>query len=194
MKRAWVVVSGLLVVGLAAAGGVAVGKARQQKAGQAAARGAAPAFEPFESVEIVPAKEVSWQATSDLVGTVMAIRSVAVRNELAAVVRQVGFQSGEVVEKGQVLLRQDDTTEKADLEAVKATVRVAEANIAQADSQINLAEAELARLKSVQSRAVAEVDLDRARTKLDSAKADRGRWTAEVDQAKARVAQVEARL
>jgi membrane fusion protein (multidrug efflux system) len=53
---------------------------------------------------------------------------------------------------------------------------------------------ELGRLTSVQSRAIAEVEVDRARAKLDSAKSDRGRWVAEEDQANAHVNQVEARL
>jgi membrane fusion protein (multidrug efflux system) len=182
---------GLLVVGLLiAAGGVATMKLRQRKPDAPA--GAMP--EPTEAAEFVAAREMPWQPTADLVGTVFAMRSVMVRNELAGVVRQVGFQSGDTVEAGQVILVQDDSTDRADLEAAKAAVRVAEANITQSDTQIKLADVELGRLAEVQSRAVAEVDLDRARSKADSARADRGRWMAEADQARARVAQVEARL
>jgi membrane fusion protein (multidrug efflux system) len=179
---------------LGAAGGFAVLKSRQNKAGASAGAGGATAFEPSEAAELVVAREVSWQPTADLIGTVIAMRSVVVRNEFAGVVRLVGFQSGEAVEAGQILLRQDDSMEQADLEAAKAAVRVAEANIAQSDAQIKLAELELSRLSNVPQHAVAEMDLDRARTKLDTTRADRGRWVAEVDQAKARVAQVEARL
>lgn len=192
MKRSWKVTITLAVVAvLAAAGGIATMKLRNHKDEQPPA---GAAFEPFESVQIVPAHEITWQATADLVGTVFAMRTVTVRNELAGVVRTVGFQSGEAVEAGQILLQIDDTAEQADLAAVKAAVRVAEANIAQADSQIALAELELNRLKDVQARAVAEVELDRARSKLETARADRGRWVAEADQARARVAQVETRL
>jgi membrane fusion protein (multidrug efflux system) len=193
MRRAWTIGTVVVVVVLLAAAGVfAMVKARQKQADPAPA--GAAAFEPLEATEIVTAEEVPWQPTADLVGTVFAIRSVMVRNELAGVVRQVGFQSGDTVEQGQVLVRQDESTERADLEAAKASVRVAEANAAQSDAQIKLAEAELNRMGSVQSRAVAEVDLDRARTKLDTARAERGRWGAEADQARAKVAQVEARL
>ncbi len=189
MSRGWVVAA---VAALAAAAGAVVvikyrGKGESRPA-------AAAGFEPSEAVQIVSAREIPWQTTADLVGTVIALRSVMVRNELAATVREVGFQSGDVVEKGQVILRQDDSTERADLDAAKAAVRVAEANISAIDSQIKLAESELSRLETVQSRAVAEVDRDRAHSKLDSARADRGRWVAEADQARAKVAQVEARL
>ncbi len=152
------------------------------------------AFEPSEAVQIVESREVTWQPTADLVGTVVAIRSVMVRNELAGVVRHVGFDSGSVLEPGQVVLRQDETLERADLEAARASVRVAEANLAQVEAQIRLAEQELERLTRGGSRAVAEVEIDRARSKLETAAADRMRWGAEVDQAKARVDQVSTRL
>lgn len=189
MRRASVAGATLLIVVLAVAAGVATVVLRQKKDVQAP-----PAFEPSEAAEIVQVHETKWQATADLVGTVFAKRSITVRNELAGVVRFIGFGSGEAVEEGRVLLRLDDSTERADLDAVKAAVRVAEANVAQADTQIGLAEVELGRLAGVQSRAVAEVELDRARAKLESVRAERGRWAAEVDQAKARVAQMEARI
>lgn len=191
MRRAWVVIAGVGVVALlGVAGGLAAMKSRDGK------EPAAPhqAFEPSEATEVVEARQIPWQPMADLVGTVIAMRSVIVSNEMPGVVTHVGFDSGEVVERGQVILQQDETSDRADLEAVRAAVRVAEASIAQSDSEIKLAEVELERLTSVQSRAIAEVELDRARSRLDTARADRGRWLAEVDQAKARVAQVEARL
>lgn len=190
MRRAWIIGSvALVIAAIGAAGAIGTIKDREREAPPAD-----QAFEPFESAQIVEVREIEWQPTADLVGTVFAHRAVMVRNELAGVVRSVGFESGDVVETGQVILQQDDTTDRADLEAVKASVRVAEASIAQADSEIKLSEVELDRLKSVQSRAIAEVELDRAQSRLDTAMAARGRWLAEVDQARARVAQVEARL
>lgn len=108
MRRAWIVVIVLVVMALAAAGGLAMMKARQN--GQPGAEGGhggggGPPSEPEESVQIVPAREIRWQETADMVGTVFAIRSVVVRNELAAAVRTVGFQSGDIVEAGQVLIQ-----------------------------------------------------------------------------------------
>lgn len=191
MRRAWAVIAGVLIVAVVGVtGGVAVMKVRESRAAQPPA----PSFEPSEATEIVEAREIAWQPMADLMGTVFAIRSVMVRNELAGVVTHVGFDSGQIAEAGQIVLQQDETSDRADLEAVTAAVRVAEASIEQADAEIKLAEAELERLTSVQSRAIAEVEIDRARTKLDTARATRGRWAAEVDQARARVAQVEARL
>jgi membrane fusion protein (multidrug efflux system) len=175
---------------LAAAGGAWY--VIQKEAPQTGAEAAA--YEPMESAQIIEAREIDWQPMADMVGTVIAIRSVAVRNELAGVVREVGYQSGEIVEEGQILLRQDETSDQADLEAVRASVRVAEASVAQARSEIELAKTELERLIGVPSGAIAAVEIDRARNTLETAKADLGRWVAEVDQANARVAQMEARI
>lgn len=199
MNRGWMIGSAVLVVGaVVAAGAIATVKSREKGGGHGEAGGGGPpggaAFEPFEATEIVEAGTVTFQPTADMVGTVFAMRSVMVRNELAAVVREVGFDSGDVVEQGQVLVRQDDTTDRADLEAAKAAVRVAEASIEEADTTIALAQVELERLSAVQSRAIAEVELDRARSRLDAARAARIRWVAEADQARARVAQMEARI
>jgi membrane fusion protein (multidrug efflux system) len=202
MKRVLVGLTvGLVVLGAAGAG--AYWYFVMRHAGQAGAGGpgggggggeGGGGFEPSEAVQLVDARQVEWRPTADLVGTAFAIRSVTVRNELAGVVTRVGFESGSQVDPGAVLLQQDDTTEQADLRAAQAAVRVAEANVVAADAEIKLAELELERLSRVGSRAVAEVEVDRARSKLDTTKADRAKWNAEVDQARARVAQIEARL
>ncbi|MFA6045468.1 MAG: efflux RND transporter periplasmic adaptor subunit [Phycisphaerales bacterium] len=184
------IVAGIILVGVLAAGGGLVYKLRSGASKHA--EGAA--YVPMEAVQIVEAREEPWTPTADIVGTVFAKRSVTVRNELAGVVRFVGFDSGDEIKEGQVVLRQDDATEQADLNAAKAAVRIAEANLSQAESEIALAEIEYNRMAGIESKAIAGVELDRARTKLDSAKADRSRWMAEADQATAHVAQVQARL
>lgn len=189
MKR--VIAAILVIAGLVVAGWFVMKRLR----GPEAAAAAAPAFEPAEAVNIIEAREVSWQPTADLVGTVIARRSVMVRAELGGVVRTVGFDSGSTVEEGQVILTQDDSMDRADLSAAEAMVRVAEANIRQTDSRIEFAELEVSRLTAaVQERAVVELELERARTDLAARRADRERWVAEMDQARARVAQIEARL
>lgn len=191
MSRSSIIAGVVLFAGLLTAGGtLALHKAREIQA-EAAGGGA---YEPSEAVDIVAAREVNWQPTSDLVGTVIAIRSVLVSNEIAGVVRSVGFQSGDVVEQGQVLIALDDATAQADLQAARASVRVAQANVLAAESRIDLGERMVARLTSVEGRAIAEADVDRARAEVDSARAELARWNAEVDQAAAHVLQVETRL
>jgi membrane fusion protein (multidrug efflux system) len=151
--------------------------------------------EPPTSVEVVKVREITWQPTSDLVGTVLALRSVSVSTELAGVITKIGFDSGGIVEEGAVLLSMDDAEDRANLAEAESTVKVAEANVAVADTKLRLAETELRRMgDAVRVKAMSDIDLDRASAELDRAKADRSRLTAEVEQAKARVAQVSTKL
>lgn len=158
--------------------------------------GPAHAWEPSEAIEVVAAREVQWNPTADLVGTVFSLRSVRVRNELAGTIREVTFESGEIVEAGRVILTLDDSTDRADLALAQAGVRVAEANVAAGAAQLKLAETELRRLQGLAAAraGVTELELDRAQAELERALAVGTRLAAEVQQAQARVAQVEARL
>src|SRR5262249_57132930 len=76
--------------------------------------------EPIETVTVAVAKahEDREQATS--IGTVIALRSITLRNELAGTVRQVMFTPGQVVEEGAVLVTQDVSVEEAELKAQEA--------------------------------------------------------------------------
>ncbi len=149
---AWlVVVSGIAGV----VGGLGFYKYGQIRAAIAAAE----AFpEPQESVEAVRVRHGEWTATARAVGTVVALRQVEIRNELAGTVVEVGFSSGDIVEAGQVLVRFDTRQEQASLAAVQA-------------------EAEMARLtferrqKLKSSQAVSVQDLDTARQAFEASSA-----------------------
>lgn len=191
MKRSTVIAGGTLFLVLAGAiGGLAWYKWRQIEKGKQNQQH----FEPMETVDLIDAKEATWNPTADLVGTVFALRSVMIRNEFAGVIKTVGFDSGTVVEAGQPIVAMDDSTERADLDAARAFVRVAEANVLQSDARVFLAERMHERMLQVDEQNVAQLELDRTKSELDTAKAERQRLLAEVDQAKARVAQVEVRL
>jgi membrane fusion protein (multidrug efflux system) len=191
MKRSAVIGTIVVFVTLAlVGGGLALLKWRQL---EAAANQQTP--EMPTAVSVVDVTETMWGPRADLVGTVVPVRTVVVRNELAGVVTHVGFTSGQVVEAGTVLLKLDTRTDEADLAAAEAAVRVAEAAIDVIASRERLALQELERIEGMaEARARAEVDLDRARSALDTTRAERARAQAEVDQARARVDQVRARL
>jgi membrane fusion protein (multidrug efflux system) len=59
------------------------------------------------------------------VGTVVALRQVEIRNELAGTVAEIGFKSGDIVEAGQLLVRFDTRQEQASLDAAKAEAELA---------------------------------------------------------------------
>lgn len=190
------IIAGVTILTLlgAAAGGLNYTRSRQDAAKADNLRKASE-FEPPTTVEVVAARRLSYTPMSDLVGTVLALRSVTISNELAGNIKTLGFDSGMIVEAGAVLLTQDDSTDRADLAAAESSVRVSQANVAVADARLKLALSELHRMaEAVKLRAMSDVDLDRAEAERDRATADRDRLLAEVDQMKAKVEQVKTRL
>jgi membrane fusion protein (multidrug efflux system) len=114
--------------------------------------------EPSEAVEAVRVRRGEWTASTRAVGTVVALRQVEIRNELAGTVVEMGFASGDIVEAGQVLVRLDTSEEDASLAAAQADARLAQVVFDRRD-----------RLRS--SPAISELDLDRAREELAAATA-----------------------
>jgi membrane fusion protein (multidrug efflux system) len=155
----------------------------------------APQMEPPTAVKLEPARTTLWAPMSDLVGTVVALRSVTVKNEVEGVVRKVGFDSGAIVEQGQVLVQLDDSTDRAELRSAEATLRVAEADVAVVEARIRLTEAEYRRQEAaLTSRATSAMEVDRARAEMEKATAERARNIASVDEARARIQRVQTRL
>lgn len=147
-----------------------------------------------EAVEVTAARTLAWRPTAELVGTVFALRSVRLQNELAGRVLEVCVDSGALVESGQVLLRLDDALARAELEAAEASVDVAQAAVDAGLAQLHLAETELRRLQQMGPTVATELDLDRARATRDAALAERARLRAEVRLAAARARQAAERL
>ncbi len=189
MKRSAVIASTLIALSLA---GVGYGIYAWKMRAFAAAAGA-PQFEPAESVTAVTVGTISWQPTADLVGTALAMRSVTLGAEVPGTIREVGFDSGTIVEAGQVLVTLDDSTERADLDAAQSSVPVAEASVTAAESSLLWSTATLERLnKAIASGATSKADLDEARAAVDAATAQLQRARAEVILAHARVDQIKA--
>lgn len=120
--------------------------------------------EPMESVTVAMASEREHRRTTTSIGTVLALRSVTLRNELPGTVREVALTPGQVVDAGTVLVALDVSVEEAELKAQEA--------------QAALAETVLRRTQRLdRSRVTAEMELDRVRAERDVALAQRG-WAA----------------
>src|SRR5881296_2691975 len=152
-NRGWTGSAVLLVtLAMTASGLVAWKRASVRKADAAAA--SQP--EPVESVTLAVARERQYRPTTTSVGTILALTSITLRNELAGTVRQVMLTPGQVVEAGAVLVALDVSVEEAELKAEEA--------------QAALAETLLGRMqRATQNRAASEVELDRARAERDVA-------------------------
>src|SRR5437763_17075370 len=107
-SRDWIrsvaLVGAVLVTGVALA-------AWESAAGRAGSAAAARQPEPIESVNIAVAKEREYRPTTTSVGTVLALESITLRNELAGTIRKVALAPGQVVEAGTVLVAQRDRLE-----------------------------------------------------------------------------------
>jgi membrane fusion protein (multidrug efflux system) len=141
-------------------GGTIVGGLGYYKYGQiqSAIAAAQSMPEPREAVAAVKVRKGEWAATTRAVGTVVALRQVELRNELAGTVVEVGFASGDIVEKGQVLLRFDTREERAAQAAAQAEARLARVTFERREA-----------LRSRQT--VSEQDLDKAREEYSAAQA-----------------------
>jgi membrane fusion protein (multidrug efflux system) len=163
------------------------------KMGSFAEAANSPQYEPSESVVAIPVGTITWQPTADLVGTALATRSVTLGAEMSGTVKEVNFESGALVEAGQVLVTLDSTTERADLEAAQASIPVAEADVKAAESALQWSTSTLTRLEqAIASGATSKADLDDARSRVDAATASLQRAQAAVVEARARVDQIEA--
>ena len=131
--------------------------------GSAAASAHMP--EPMEAVTVAVAEEREYRQTTTSIGTVLALRSITLRNELAGTVRQVRLTPGQIVEAGAVLVALDVSVEEAELKAQKA--------------QAVLAKTVLARRQDLsRDLATAQEEVDRARADLDVALAQIARTEA----------------
>jgi membrane fusion protein (multidrug efflux system) len=116
---------------------------------------------PPEAVSSAPVRTVRWEDTRDAIGTLVAVRGVTLSAEVPGRVREIGFDSGTPVKKGDVLVRMDISTEAAQLAA-------AEADAALARSTLERNEA----LRRTGSNTAAEYDAARARARSTQAVVD----------------------
>ena len=110
--------------------------------------------EPAEAVELYTVNLIESARTTRAIGELEAIQRVDLRVEIAGVVSEVGFSSGEIVEDGQILLRLDTAEERAQLAAARIEARRTQAEAAReralfgrgasAEASLDIAEAQAA--------------------------------------------------
>jgi membrane fusion protein (multidrug efflux system) len=124
--------------------------------------------EPMEMVTAAVAVEQQHRQSTTSIGTVLAMRSITLRNEVSGTVRRVTLTPGEVVEAGTVLVALDVSVEEAELAAQQA--------------QADLAQTTLVRLERLKAdAAVSDEELDQARAQRDVALAQIARTRAIIE-------------
>lgn len=117
--------TGFVLVGVVLGSGALLATWKQGAIRDAAAA-AAQQPEPVERVALARAAAQEHQATTTAVGTVLALRSITLRNELSGTVARAFLKSGEVVEAGALLVQFDTSVEQAELRALEAQARLGE--------------------------------------------------------------------
>jgi membrane fusion protein, multidrug efflux system len=152
-RRGWLSSLFLIVIIIAIGAGLGLQK---YESFQASAEASANQPEPMESVMVAAAREIEHRQTTTSIGTVLALRSITLKNELPGTVRQVTLTPGQIVDKGTLLVALDVSVEQAELKAQEA--------------QAALAKSVLTRRHNLnQELATTQEEVDRAHADLDIA-------------------------
>src|SRR3990172_7145232 len=123
---------------------------------------------PPETVTAAAVQADSWERALTAIGTLNAVQGVTVAAELVGKVVKIAFEAGTSVKKGDILLRQDTSSEEAQLPGA----------VAQAD----LSRTNLDRAEQLLTRGII------ARADLDNSVANAAQTQAQVENIKATIA------
>jgi membrane fusion protein, multidrug efflux system len=116
---------------------------------------------PPETISSAVAVKQSWQDTLTAVGSVNAEQGVMVSPEIAGTVSEIAFESGATVNRGDLLVKLETSTEAAQLRAAEAETELAQLNL---DRLLKLRESNVV--------SQSEVDTAQAALKQNQANAD----------------------
>lgn len=122
MKRKIFIAAGIVVVIFVVLAGV---KALQIRKMIAFGKTFVP---PPDTVSSAVAQEEKWQDTLTAVGSINAAQGVTVASEVAGTVSEIDFESGATVNKGDLLLRLDTSSEEAQLRAAESQTELSRLN------------------------------------------------------------------
>ena len=122
--------------------------------------------EPMESVTVAVARTIDHRQSTTSIGTILALRSVTLKNELAGTVREVRLTPGQIVEAGTLLVALDVSVEEAELRAQEAQAALAKTvlnrrqnlseelattqeEVDRARADLNVVQAQIARTKAI---------------------------------------------
>ena len=124
---------------------------------------------PDVAVSSAVAQKVEWVPTLEVAGSLVAVNGAQLTTEVAGIVQEIHHPNGAWVEAGEALVSLVAATDRAELNSLRATAR--------------LAEIELERVKTLfQSKTVSRSELDRRQSELDQAHANVAAQEARLEQ------------
>ena len=150
---------GAVLVAFGSLAGWKYGAAREANAA------AANQQEPVETITAAVATERPHQQTATAIGTILALRSISLRNEIAGTVHHVRLTPGQIVDEGAVLVALDVSIEEAELRALEAQAQLAQTLLSRTE-------------RMAERKAASQMELDNARAERDVALAQIARTKA----------------
>jgi len=113
---------------------------------------------PPTTVTSATAKKANWEPVLTAVGSISPVQGAMLGAEVAGTVKEIGFQSGTLVKKDDVLVKLDASAEEAQLRAARAEAELAKRDLDRAHDLatrkvISKAELDLAESKFAQKKA-----------------------------------------
>ncbi|MEM7136292.1 MAG: efflux RND transporter periplasmic adaptor subunit [Myxococcota bacterium] len=122
-RKPMLVAIGAIVVVILALGGVKVAQIGAMIA-------AGEAFEPPpQAVTTSDALEVQWTPELSAVGSVVAVQGVMIASEVPGTITNIAFHSGDMANKGDILVRLDTSVERAQLSSAQASAELAKLDL-----------------------------------------------------------------
>ena len=130
MKKRMFIMLAVVIAFIASVGGMKFFQIREAMAQQGSFQ------PPPEAVTTVVAKAEPWSATINAIGTVVAANGVTVSADMPGLVESIAFESGQRVNRGDVLVRLDTKQERAQLEAANAQLQLSRVELGRAQQMV----------------------------------------------------------
>ncbi len=121
---------------------------------------------PPEPVTTAKVSTEAWEQLLTSVGSLTAVQGVIVAAELPGKIVEIAFTPGSKVEKGQLLLRQDTSSERAELSGTEAALKLTDQSLQRTKRLIGeqlISAAELDRDEAAYQQALANINALRSR-------------------------------
>jgi membrane fusion protein (multidrug efflux system) len=118
-----------------------------------------------ESVTVAVANFQIWESALSAVGSLEAVQGITVSAELSGKIVQIDFKPGSLVKAGELLLRQDTSSEEAQLRAAEAAATLAKLNMERFGKLLierTIAQSQFDNAEAAYKQAVAQADNIRA--------------------------------
>lgn len=120
-----------------------------------------PWVQPPETVASAVVHEEKWESTLKAVGSIDAVQGVIITPEVSGTVSEIAFESGAVVQKGDLIAKLDTATEEAQLKASQAQLEWANVSVERArklGADKTVSQSELDQSEAAWKQAKANVD------------------------------------